>query len=155
MPLGCIAHLFLFWNDMWDPVGTGDLPAHPRASLQSTSKWLVCECVSHRQTNQSKAFTLSYLLCQALTMQVSFHASVIPRPGIRQLGIAPTPKSSLKSFKLIKANLKCVYPALLVAHNGNHSKGSCLHSPSTRFIFWLILILPPQCDEFPSIGNYE
>ena len=35
MPLGCIAYLFLFWNDMWDPIGTGDLPAHPRASLQS------------------------------------------------------------------------------------------------------------------------
>lgn len=151
MPLGCIAHLFLFWNDMWDPVGTGDLPAHPRASLQSISKWLVCECVSHMQTNQSKAFTLSYLLCQALTMQVNFHASVIPTPGIRQLGIAPIPKSSLKSFKLIKTNLKHVYHALLVSHN---SKGSCPHSP-TRFIFWLILVLPPQCDEFPSIGNYE
>ena len=103
---------------------------------------------------QSKACTLSYL-CQALTVQANFHASVKSRPGIGQLGIAPTPKSSLKSFKLIKGNLKPVYHALLVSHNRNHSEGSAPHSPSTLSIFWLILVLPPQWDEFPSIGNYE
>lgn len=77
---------------------------------------------------------------QALTVPrpISIPQSLSGRMGIRQLGIAPVPKSSLKSFKLIKGNLKPVYRALLVSHNRNHSE-LC---PTFSFYSFYLLVDP-------------
>ena len=70
-------------------------------------------------------------------------ALVTPGPGMRPLGVAPTPWGSLKLFKLANPTpASPAYPALPTPPCEKHNKGSCLcvAPPPSASLLTLVLL---------------